>query len=121
MHAHFHGHVYHRHSHETYSFGVTESGAQAFTCRGAGRVSTAGLVMAFNPDDPHDGHAASGSGFTYRMIHMAPGLLADVLTDLSGRASGLPLFAAPVVADPALAAALRRLHGSLTGPVSPLA
>jgi methylphosphotriester-DNA--protein-cysteine methyltransferase len=60
MHAHFRGHVYHRHSHETYSLGVTESGAQGFTCRGAGHVSTAGLVMAFNPDDPHDGHAATG-------------------------------------------------------------
>ena len=34
MHAHFSGHVYHRHSHETYSLGVTESGAQGFTCRG---------------------------------------------------------------------------------------
>ena len=75
MHAHFRGHVYHRHSHETYSLGVTESGAQAFTCRGAGRVSTAGLVMAFNPDDPHDGHAAAGTGFTYRMIHLDPDLL----------------------------------------------
>jgi AraC-like DNA-binding protein len=121
MHAHFHGHVYHRHSHETYSFGVTESGAQAFTCRGASHVSTAGLVMAFNPDDPHDGHAATGSGFTYRMIHIAPCLLADALTDLTGRASGLPLFAEPVVADPALAAGLHRLHRALTGPASPLA
>ena len=29
MHAHFRGHVYHRHSHETYSFGLTETGAAA--------------------------------------------------------------------------------------------
>jgi hypothetical protein len=26
MHAHFTSHVYHRHSHESYSFGVTETG-----------------------------------------------------------------------------------------------
>jgi AraC-like DNA-binding protein len=120
MHAHFRGHVYHRHSHETYSLGVTESGAQGFTCRGAGHVSTAGLVMAFNPDDPHDGHAATGDGFTYRMIHMAPDLLTDLLADLTG-ASAMPLFAAPVIADPALAGAVRRLHRSLTGPASMLA
>ncbi len=37
MHARFVRHSYHRHSHETYSFGVTEAGAQAFTCRGAAR------------------------------------------------------------------------------------
>ena len=120
MHARFRGHVYHRHSHDTYSLGLTESGAQAFTCRGAGHVSTAGLVMAFNPDDPHDGHAATGTGFTYRMIHLAPALLTGLLADLTGTASGMPLFAAPVLTDPALATALRRLHRSLTGPASPL-
>jgi AraC-like DNA-binding protein len=120
MHAGFRGHVYHRHSHDTYSLGVTESGAQAFTCRGAGHVSTAGLVMAFNPDDPHDGHAATGTGFTYRMIHLAPALLTGLLADLNGTAGSMPLFAAPVLTDPALAAALRRLHRSLTGPASPL-
>ena len=120
MHAGFRGHVYHRHSHDTYSLGVTESGAQAFTCRGAGHVSTTGLVMAFNPDDPHDGHAASGDGFTYRMIHLAPALLTGLLSDLDGAAAGMPLFAAPVITDPALAAALRRLHRSLTRPASPL-
>jgi len=87
MHAGFRGHVYHRHSHDTYSLGLTESGEQAFTCRGAAHVSTAGLVMAFNPDDPHDGHAATGNGFTYRMIHLAPALLTGLLTDLTGAAS----------------------------------
>ena len=55
MHAHFTSHVYHRHSHETYSFGVTETGAQAFTCRHGRHVSGPGMVMTFNPDDPHDG------------------------------------------------------------------
>jgi AraC-like DNA-binding protein len=120
MHAHFRGHVYHRHSHETYSFGLTEAGAQAFTCRGAGHVSRAGMVMAFNPDDPHDGHAAAAGGFTYRMIHVGPALLTDALADLTGRPEGQPLFAAPVLGDPALAAAVHRLHTTLTGPASAL-
>jgi AraC-like DNA-binding protein len=118
MHAHFRGHVYHRHSHETYSFGVTESGAQAFTCRGAGHVSTVGMGMAFNPDDAHDGHTATADGFTYRMIHVPPALLLDVLTDMTGRAAAAPLFTTPVVGDAAFGAAVRRLHSSLTGPAS---
>ena len=42
MHAHFTSHVYHRHSHESYSFGVTETGAQAFTCRHGRHVSGTG-------------------------------------------------------------------------------
>jgi AraC-like DNA-binding protein len=115
MRAHFSSHVYHRHSHETYSFGVTEDGAQAFGCRNAQHVSAAGMVMAFNPDDPHDGHAASASGFTYQMVHIGPDLLADVLADVTGRPARLPLFAEPVIADARLTDSLRALHGALTG------
>src|SRR5580693_1187605 len=106
MHAYFREHVYHRHSHDTYSFGVTESGAQSFTCRGAAHTSAAGMVMAFNPDDPHDGHAATGQGFSYRMIHIGPGLVTDVLADIGGRRAGRPLFAVPVLDDPGLAGAV---------------
>jgi AraC-like DNA-binding protein len=120
MHAHFRSHVYHRHSHETYSFGLTETGAQAFACRGGQHVSAPGMVMTFNPDDPHDGHAATEPGFTYRMIHIGPALVADLLGDAGGRPSGRPLFSHPVVADAALAGALRDLHGVLTGASTPL-
>jgi AraC-like DNA-binding protein len=114
MHAHFTSHVYHRHSHESYSFGVTETGAQAFTCRHGRHVSGSGMVMAFNPDDPHDGHAAGDGGFTYRMVHIWP----EFFASLTGRP--LPLFRSPVIQDPAVAASVRRLHHVLTGPASEL-
>jgi AraC-like DNA-binding protein len=120
MHAHFEGHIYHRHSHESYSFGVTDAGAQAFSCRGAAHTSAAGMVMAFNPDDPHDGHAGGSGGFTYRMIHVGPELIRDVLSDIAGAPAGLPLFADPVVSDPALALRLRVLHRALVGPAPTL-
>ncbi|NKQ58279.1 AraC family transcriptional regulator [Amycolatopsis sp. K13G38] len=112
MHAHFERHVYHRHSHDTYSFGVTEAGAQAFTCRGAARTSAAGMVMAFNPDEPHDGHPAIADGFTYRIVHIGPELIRDVLGDAAQRPVGLPLFVEPVLTDAVLAGALRRLHAA---------
>ncbi|MET8146490.1 AraC family transcriptional regulator [Sphaerisporangium sp. NPDC005288] len=115
MHAHFERHVYHRHSHETYSFGMTEEGAQHFTCRGEARTSAAGMVMVFNPDDPHDGHAADEVGFTYRMVHIGPDLVAEVLGEAAGRRAGLPLFTEPVVDDAVLAGRLRRLHEALVG------
>jgi AraC-like DNA-binding protein len=116
MHAHFTSHVYHRHSHESYSFGVTETGAQAFTCRHGRHVSGPGMVMAFNPDDPHDGHAAVDGGFTYRMVHIWP----EFFARLAGAGRPLPLFRAPVLADPVVARSLRRLHAALTGPASEL-
>jgi AraC-like DNA-binding protein len=125
MHAHFERHVYHRHSHETYSFGVTETGAQAFACRGGAHVSAAGMVMAFNPDDPHDGHAASPTGFTYRMVHIGPALVTDLLRERAEEAvprpGALPLFTRPVLADSALASLVRRTHRALTGMAPALA
>ena len=109
MHAHLTSHVYHRHSHETYSFGVTETGAQAFTCRNGRHVSGAGMVMTFNPDDPHDGHAATAGGFTYWMVHVSPSVF-----------PGGPLFRDPVLDDPVLAGAVRRLCLALAGPAGTL-
>jgi AraC-like DNA-binding protein len=111
MHAHLTSHVYHRHSHESYSFGVTESGAQAFTCRRGRHVSGAGMLMTFNPDDPHDGHSATHGGFTYWMVHVWPSFFTD---------EPLPLFRTPVLDDPEAALALRRLCITLTGPASSL-
>ena len=116
MHAHFTSHVYHRHSHESYSFGVTETGAQAFTCRHGRHVSGPGMVMAFNPDDPHDGHAAVEGGFTYRMVHIGP----ELFVRLAGVGRPLPLFRVPVLADPVVARSLRRLHSALIGAASEL-
>jgi AraC-like DNA-binding protein len=115
MHAHFTAHVYHRHSHESYSFGLTETGAQAFTCRHGLHVSGPGMVMTFNPDDPHDGHAAGEGGFTYRMVHIWPEFFATLIDG-----APLPLFRSPVIDDPAVAASLRRLHVALTAPASEL-
>jgi AraC-like DNA-binding protein len=115
MHAHFERHVYHRHSHDSYSFGVTETGAQSFTCRGGAYTSATGMVMAFNPDDPHDGHATDGLGFTYRMVHIGPDLVSDVLADRTGRPYGLPLFTEPVVEDPLVARRVHALHAALLG------
>ena len=86
MHAHFFSHRFHPHSHDTYSFAVTEIGAQRFRCRGALRTSGAGMVMVFNPDDPHDGEAAAELGYKYRIMHIGPDVVRNVLADVRGGA-----------------------------------
>ncbi|WP_394839740.1 AraC family transcriptional regulator [Pendulispora rubella] len=115
MHAYFREHRYHPHSHDAYSFGVTEVGVQAFRCRGANRASATGMVMAFNPDDPHDGHSGAELGFEYRIAHVGPELLADVLGDAlrGGGRVALPLFREPVIHDEHAAQALLRLFASM--------
>lgn len=112
MYARFREHVYPMHSHDAYSFGVTEAGAQEFACRGANRVSSAGMVMAMNPDDPHDGHAASTVGYEYRMLHINEHEVERLLADATGHVASLPLFAEPVVRDDDLAGAVRALHSA---------
>ncbi|MEU6550163.1 AraC family transcriptional regulator [Streptomyces sp. NPDC046915] len=118
MHAHFYEHVYAPHRHDTYSFGFTEEGAQRFHCRGASHVSGAGMVMAFNPDEPHDGQSSSDLGYQYRIVHLGPDLVGAVLADAADGARHpvpLPLFAEPAFHDPVLSRALTRLHAALTG------
>ncbi|MDJ1130665.1 AraC family transcriptional regulator [Streptomyces iconiensis] len=119
MRAHFTGHVFHRHSHDAYSFAVTESGAQRFRCRGSDHTSGEGMVMAFNPDDPHDGESAVEHGFTYRIVHLGPGLVRSVLTDAAGADAPMPLFPHPVREDPVLRHALLGLYAALVdGPAA---
>ncbi|MFJ7494401.1 AraC family transcriptional regulator [Streptomyces sp. NPDC097727] len=110
MDARFEQYAYPMHAHDTYSFGVTDDGAQSFVCRGERHVSAAGLVMAFNPDEPHDGQSAVHHGYRYRMLHLGEDLLRDVLDDAAPGSAGLPLFGTPVVDNPALARAVARLH-----------
>ncbi|MGK5642576.1 AraC family transcriptional regulator [Streptomyces sp. URMC 126] len=122
MHAHFFDHVYAPHAHDAYSFGITDLGAQRFRCRGAHHTSGAGMVMAFNPDEVHDGHAAAEAGYAYRIVHIGASVVHDVLADAAdGRAPAMPFFVRPVLTDPVLAGALARLHASLAGPAGALA
>jgi AraC-like DNA-binding protein len=66
--------------------------------------------MALNADEPHDGQTAVEAGFTYRIVHIGPGVVREVLDG-----APLPLFDRPVMDDPALRRALLRLHHALVG------
>jgi AraC-like DNA-binding protein len=113
--AHFVRHVYERHSHDGYAIGVTESGVQAFTCRGALHASTTGTVMVFNPDEAHDGHAGIPEGFTYRMLYLRPDRVQRTLEDArDGRPAALPFSRAPLIRDRRLARSVRALHEALS-------
>jgi len=113
-------HVYERHAHDGYAIGVTEWGVQAFRCRGATHASTAGMVMAFNPDDPHDGHAGDEHGFAYRMLYVTPDAIRRVLEDVADRRTPLPFFTMPVLADRQLGGLIAHAHATLALPSSRL-
>ena len=70
--AHFKGHAYDPHWHDSYLVGVTEQGVQQFNCRRKKHQSTPGKVFLLEPGDIHDGDAPTEEGFTYRMLYLDP-------------------------------------------------
>lgn len=70
--AHFEGHAYDPHWHDSYLVGATEQGVQQFHCRRAKHQSTPGKVFLLEPGDIHDGEAPTEDGFTYRMLYLDP-------------------------------------------------
>ncbi len=114
--ARFNGHAFDPHRHETYAIGTTLDGAQAFRYRGAGRVSHAGACMVLHPDELHDGHAATETGFLYRMVYVQPARLAAALGG-----GPLPFVAEAVTEDGALAAVIDELFTGFPAPADALA
>lgn len=72
MRAHFEGHAYDPHWHDSYLVGITEQGLQQFNCRRQQHNSTPGKVFLLEPGDIHDGNAPQAGGFTYRTLYLDP-------------------------------------------------
>lgn len=75
--AHFTGHAYDPHWHDSYLIGVTEQGIQQFHSRRERHRSRPGTVFLLEPGDLHDGDAIDAQGFTYRMLYLQPALIAQ--------------------------------------------
>lgn len=107
MHAHFRRHTFERHSHETYSIGLTHSGVQTFHCGGSLHASLPGDLILFNPDEAHDGQRGAPEGFGYSILYLPQAAL-DACAD---RRAGFHLpryFRSPIVRDRAMAALFTR-------------
>ncbi|OHV08042.1 AraC family transcriptional regulator [Kushneria phosphatilytica] len=103
--AHFEGHAYDPHWHDSYLVGMTEQGVQQFHCRRDRHYSTPGRIFLLEPGEIHDGDAPTPGGFTYRMLYLDPHWLAQALAELRDQtpADGLPQFPSTLVGDPGFA------------------
>ncbi|MEJ2654184.1 MAG: AraC family ligand binding domain-containing protein [Acidihalobacter sp.] len=70
--AHFEGHAYDPHWHDSYLIGVTEQGVQQFNCRRQRHSSTRGKVFMLEPGEIHDGEAPEDASFTYSSLYIDP-------------------------------------------------
>jgi len=119
--AHFSGHAYDPHYHEEALVGVTEQGLQEFSCRRRLHRSTPGRVILIEPGEVHDGHAAAAEGFTYVMLYLPTGWLAETrrLVAAGDRGTGDVGFPATLADDARLAAAIGRAFAVLRAPEMP--
>ena len=103
--AHFQGHAYDPHWHDSYLVGVTEQGVQQFNCRREKHQSTPGKVFLLEPGDIHDGEAPTEDGFTYRMLYLDPRWLQRELSAVFENApdNSQLSFAHTLASDPRLA------------------
>ncbi|AZE23938.1 AraC family transcriptional regulator [Pseudomonas chlororaphis] len=106
--AHFTGHAYDPHWHDSYLVGVTEEGVQQFHCRRERFHSTPGKVFLLEPGEIHDGDAPTEGGFTYRMLYLDPQWLERELSALfeEAPADSQLSFANTLASDQRLALAL---------------
>lgn len=77
--ASFRGASYDMHRHDTYAVGITTFGAQRIRYRGQDMLGHTGNTIVIYPDEPHDGRAETPDGYGYRIIHMPPGVLQQIL------------------------------------------
>jgi len=114
--AHFSGHGFDPHRHDTYAIGFTVEGVQAFRYRGAAQRSTAGEVFVLHPDEVHDGHAGTSAGFRYRILYVAPRLIHQAL----GGAAPLPFVRDAVSNNAGLMRAIAPALDDLDAPLEDL-
>ncbi|MCC4309143.1 AraC family transcriptional regulator [Alcanivorax marinus] len=80
--AHFEGHAYDPHWHDTYAVGVTEQGVQRFHVGRVRHESVPGRAMLLEPGQVHDGLGPVPGGFTYRLLYLDPHWLRAELSRL---------------------------------------
>ena len=93
--AHFEGHAYDPHWHDSYLMGVTEQGVQQFNCRRARHNSVPGQVFLVEPGEVHDGDAPTADGFTYHMLYLDPQWLAREVSAGGGMRRSTVNWASP--------------------------
>lgn len=103
-------HSFARHTHNTFAVGVIQQGTEVFAYRGATHRASTGSVVLINPGEPHTGHAADASGWTYRMLYPAVSLLQRSIAETG---VGAIYFPEPVVQDPILRGWMLRSHQAL--------
>ncbi|WP_162047917.1 AraC family transcriptional regulator [Vibrio taketomensis] len=101
-----------RHSHEGFTIGVIEKGAQRFFRNGGNHVAPQDSIILVNADQVHNGQSATDDGWEYKAMYPLPEQFAH-LTEGITTTNSIPYFPEPVVYDPEMAQQLRLVFNTL--------
>ncbi|CAG9297427.1 AraC family transcriptional regulator [Celerinatantimonas diazotrophica] len=102
-----------RHSHEGYTIGVIERGAQCFYRTGSNHVAPQDAIILVNADEMHTGHSAVEGGWAYKAMYPLPEQFQAINQELGNASYGAPYFPNAVVYDPELANQFRLVFNTL--------
>lgn len=94
-------HAYAPHTHDTFVFGVIESGVELYRLKGQSLSATAGDVCVVNPCELHDGRPG-GEGYRYRMFYPSVEVMSDLQSQITECAPSEVYFPEPKFRDPEL-------------------
>jgi len=101
-----------RHSHEGFTIGVIQKGAQKFYRTGANHVAPQDSIILVNADQVHNGQSATDDGWEYKAMYPLPEQFAEASQGFNQQGV-VPYFPEPVVHDPELAQQLRLVFDAL--------
>ncbi|MBW8182337.1 AraC family transcriptional regulator [Shewanella nanhaiensis] len=102
-----------RHSHEGYTVGVIETGAQKFFRTGSNHLAPQNSIILVNADEVHNGSSATDNGWSYRAMYPLPQQFSSINQELGLPSSGAPYFPEAVVYDKSMADMLRTTFNTL--------
>lgn len=109
LHARFVEHAYVPHSHPTWTVAVMQAGAARFEVDATRQRADRGELFVLEPEAVHTGMAAVPEGWDYQVLYLDPALVHD----WAERDASAPRAVRWVVfRDPALRAALLRMHAA---------
>lgn len=99
---------FNKHFHEEFCFGVVESGQLEFNYRGTKVTANKGIINLCNPGEVHDGFTKTG--WAYRMFYVAPRLMKEISSEISGKHNDIPFFKEGIIEDKLMSKRLVSLH-----------
>jgi AraC-like DNA-binding protein len=108
LHAHMTSHVYPMHTHQAWTLLIVDDGIVRYDLHRHEHGAPHQAVTLLPPQVPHNGRAATTSGFRKRVVYLDQTLLPP---SLIGRAVGQPVFFDPVLRD-----RIHQLHRALEEP-----